>query len=199
MLFIAYNEVRIDPINKGELEAQDPFYKDRQGLVTNYWCADDYSNMIYPYPMPSTVVELNLDTKTGELFADGGGIISSNEDWLDEADLGIVTDAIDSENAFLMIYQAQPYDILLSTDESDYPNWATKYIEYATLERAFGADTDGFIPTLRDYWQQRKDVGIKALLRFKRMSLADRDFRMGKQYPSNTSSRLRLPDGYPAV
>lgn len=199
MLFISYDENRIDPIDKRELEANDPFYKDRVGLVTHYWRPDDYSNVIIPYPMPATVVEVEDDLSN--TFADDGGIISSDEAVLDESDTGLVTDVISSQDAFIMIYQAQPFDILTAGDIGDYPDWAVKYVEYATLERAFGADTDGFIPTLRDYWKQRKDVGVKALQRFNRMTLADRDFRLGGEcVPSNANrSKLRLPDGYPAV
>jgi hypothetical protein len=197
MLFIAYDENRLYPIDKKELESSDPFYKDRVGEVTHYWRPDDYSNIFYPYPIPSTVV-VN-ETTEEEVFVDDGGIITSDEGWLDEGDIGIVTDIIDCEDAFLMIYQAQPWDIVETSDVSGYPDWAVKYIEYATLERAFGADTDGHIPSLRDYWKARKELGVKALLRFKRMSLVDRDYRLGGMKKTTTSSRLRLPDGYPAI
>jgi hypothetical protein len=225
MLYIAYDENRLYPIDKKELETNDPFYKDRVGEVTHYWRPDDYSNIFYPYPKPSLSLQQGtiyyilteggdyIEAENGgyiltedgeyvlreEIFADGGGINTSDEEWLDEGDIGIVTDIIDCEDALLMIYQAQPYDIAETVDVSDYPDWAVKYIEYATLERAFGADTDGHIPSLRDYWKARKELGIKALLRFKRMSLVDRDYRLGGMTNIIRSSRLRLPDGYPAV
>jgi hypothetical protein len=197
MEFIAFDKNSLSPITKKELETGDPFYKNREGLVTHYWRPDDYSNILYPYPKPSTVVE--QETGPEDVFVDGGGIISSDEGWLDAGDTGIVTDVIDCADAFLMIYQAQATEITDINDSSDYPDWWVKYIEYATLERAFGADTDGCIPSMRDYWKQRKDIGIKALKRFQRMMLTDRDFRLGGQTRITTRNRLRLPDGYPAI
>jgi hypothetical protein len=196
MLFIAYDENRILPISKKELESADPFYKDRVGQVSHYWRPDDYSNIFYPYPTPSDITE--QETGPGDVFVDTGGIITSDETMLDEGDIGVITDIIDLADAFLMIYQAQANEIDAPGDSSDYPDWWVKYIEYACLERAFGADTDGFIPTLRDYWKARKDLGIKALKRFQRMMLTDRDFVMGGQKRVTTSRRLRLPDHYPA-
>jgi hypothetical protein len=197
MLFIAYDENALVPISKKELEMADPFYKNRVGTTTHYWRPDDFSNIFYPYPIPSDVVE--QITGPEDVFVDTGGIITSDETMLVEGDLGIITDIIDSADAFIMIYQAQANDILEVTDSSDFPDWWVKYIEYATLERAFGADTDGFIPTLRDYWKARKDLGIKSLKRFQRMMLVDQDFRLGGQKQPTTSRRLRLPDGYPAI
>ena len=52
-------------------------------------------------------------------------------------------------------------------------------IEYATLERCFGADTDGYIPSLKGYWANRKKIGIEAIKLFKNMRTTDRDYRMG--------------------
>jgi hypothetical protein len=152
--------------------------------------------LFYPYPMPSTITEQT--TEETDIFVDDGGIVTSDEGWLDAADVGIVTDIIDQKDAFIMVYKAQANELAEGSDSSDYPDWMVKYIEYATLERAFGADTDGFIPTLRDYWKTRKDLGVKALKRFQRMMLTDRDFVMGGQKRVTTSRRLRLPDHYPA-
>lgn len=197
MLFIAYDENEICPISKKELETDDPFYKDRAGVVTHYWRPDDYSNIFYPYPKPSTYV-VN-ETTEDEVFDDVSGILSSDEGWLDEGDIGIVTDVINQEDAFVMIYQAQPWDIEATEDESDYPDWMVKYIEYGCLERAYGADTDGHIPSLRDYWKARKDIGVKALMKYQRMTNTDRDYRFGGMTRVATSRRLRLPDGYPAI
>lgn len=196
MLFIAYDETRLLPTTKKELAAADPYYQDREGFVTHYYRPDDYSNLLYPYPKPGSITE--QETTEDEIFEDGGGIISSDEVWMDEADIGIMTDEINQVDAFVMVYQAQPNEITDTVDDIDWQPWQVKYIEYATLERAYGADTDGFIPSLRDYWKQRKDLGINALKKFKRMTLTDRDYCLGgpKKLPR---SRLRLPDGYPAI
>jgi hypothetical protein len=197
MLFIAYDQDKLFPISKRELESADPFYESRTGQPTHYWRPDDYSNIFYPYPLPSTVVHQDEDESLP--FEDTGGISASAEAWLDEADTGIATDIVNVANAFFMVYTAQPTEIDLTTDESDFVSWAVKYCEYGALERAYGADTDGYIPSLRDYWKLRKEIGVKALMRFRRMMLTDRDFRLGGQPRTATSRRLRLPDGYPAL
>ena len=135
----------------------------------------------------------------GEVYQETlGGIVTSDEDHLDESHLGLVTDDIDADDALLMVFEPIPMDIESPTDELEWPDWAVKYVEYGTLERAYGADTDGFIPSLRDYWRLRKEIGIEALKKLKRSKLKDRDFVMG-QKPAFGRSRLRLPSGYPAV
>lgn len=196
MLFIAYDEERLLPISKRELATSDPYYQDREGQPTHYYRPDDYSNIFYPYPKPSSITE--QETTEEEIFLDDGGIYSSDEVWLDESDTGILTDVINQVDAFVMVYTAQPNEIGATVDDIDWPDWMVKYIELGTLERAFGADTDGFIPSLMDYWKQRKELGINALKKFKRMMLIDRDYCLGgpKQLPR---SRLRLPDHYPAI
>ena len=86
-----------------------------------------------------------------------------------------VSEDIDTDDYFNIIYEFVPNDV----PEEDaawgeflpYPEWAVKYLEYGTLERAYGADTDGFIPSLRDYWGVRYQVGIKVLERFIRRSI----------------------------
>jgi hypothetical protein len=197
MLFIAYDEDEILPITKKELESKDPYYKDRVSTVTHYYRPDDYSNILFPYPKPSTIVEQEpSETFT---FDDAGGINSSDEEWLDEGDYGLITDVIDQENAFVMVYEAQPTILEENSEEPDYPDWMVKYVEYATLERAYGSDTDGFIPTLRDYWKARKEVGIKALKKFQRMMAIDRNYVLGGMTKRASSKRLRLPDHYPAI
>lgn len=197
MKFIAYDCDPILPITRSELEKSDPYYRTRSGEVSHYWRPDDYSNLIYPYPRPSTVVWQEPDTSV--TMEDAGGISSSAETYLDEEDTGITTDIINISDAFFMVYDAQPTEIRETTDESDFEDYLTKYIEYAVLERAFGADTDGFIPSLRDYWKLRKEIGIKTIQRFKRNTLTDRNYRLGGNRHKPASTRLRLPDHYPAI
>lgn len=197
MKFLAYDQEKIEPIDRRYLESTDPYYRTRQGSVSNYWRLDDCSNLIYLYPRPASITIVEPDIT--DTFDDAGGINTSAEAWLDEEDYGLVTDVIDIDDALFAVYIAQPIDIQETSDSSSFPDFLVKYIEYATLERAYGADTDGFIPSLRDYWRTRKDIGLQALKRFQRMSLADRDYRLGGAPHPTSSKRLRLPDGYPAI
>lgn len=229
MKYIAYDCEKIEPITEKELRDRDRYYRSTTGQVTHYWRPDEYSNLIYLYPLPSstTIQEPDVtDTfategisndlfiaENGEylIFENGdyillesqsyaiGSINSSSEAWLDETDYGLLTDHVDTEDALFTIYTAQPLDIGTTTDESEFPDFMTKYIEYATLERAYSADTDGFIPSLRDYWKLRKEIGLKALAKFQRLSFSDRDYRLGGSLQPTSSKRLRLPEGYPAI
>lgn len=197
MKYIAYDREKIEPIDEKWLRDHDRYYRTRSGEVTHYWRPDDYSNIMYLYPRPSTVTIQEPDVT--DTFDDTGGINTSAEAWLDETDYGLVTDIINTEDALFAVYSAQPIDIEVITDSGSFPDFMVKYVEYGTLERAYGADTDGFIPSLRDYWKLRKEIGLKALAKFQRMTLSDRDYRLGGQPHPTSSKRLRLPDGYPAV
>jgi hypothetical protein len=126
-------------------------------------------------------------------------VVTSRDSWLDESDYGLVVDLIELDNNLFMVYIAQPTDIEEVADVSSFPDFLVKYIEYATLERAYGDDTDGFIPSLRDYWKARKEIGLKALQKYQRLTLGDRDYRLGGAPKPSSSKRLRLPDGYPAI
>jgi len=81
-----------------------------------------------------------------------------------------------------------------------YPVWAVKYLEAGVLERAYGADTDGFIPSLRDYWALRYRIGIQILRRFVNASIsADRRFVVGKTTQNKRYRHPTLPSAYPRV
>lgn len=197
MKYCAYDRLKLEPTDEKNLQLTDRWYRTRTGLVTHYWRPDDYSNIFYLYPRPSSITIQEPDVT--DSFTDTGGINSSAEAWLDETDYGLVTDVVSTADALFTVYTAQPDDISETTDESAFPDYLVKYVEYATLERAYGSDTDGFIPSLRDYWKVRKEIGLKALLRLQRMTLGDRDYVLGGQPKPTSSKRLRLPDGYPAV
>jgi hypothetical protein len=196
--FLAWDEEQIKPMLQRELAFADPYYRTRSGRPSSYWRIDDYSNQIVIYPRPASVVW--QDTEEEDVFSSIEGIISSDEYWLDTGDYGITVDVIDSEDSLLAIYDAYPYEVANWVDgESDFQDWMLKYVEYATLERAFGSDTDGYIPSLRDYWKQRKEIGIQAILRFKRMALADRDFKLAGHTSQMRVRGGSLPSGYPLI
>lgn len=125
------------------------------------------------------------------------GIVIWQDDRREGSDYGLVVESVDTRHSLFMVYEALPTEATLDND-SDFPPWAIHYIEAAVLERAYGADTDGFMPTMRDYWKLRKELGIEALKRIKTARTKDRDFLMGGARVSR-SPGPRLPDGYPAV
>lgn len=194
--FMAYDLERIEPLQEREIAAEDRYYKTRSGQVTHYYRPDVYSNQIVIYPIPSNIVFQDYDPS--DVFDDTGGQVDVEGD-LNLSDYGLTTDVVDPEDALFMIYSFLPYDAFGWDDETEWPDWILKYIEYGTLERAFGADTDGFIPTLRDYWKMRKEIGINAIKKFKRMMTADRDYRMGGQNRPRRGRGPSLPAGYPSI
>jgi hypothetical protein len=131
-----------------------------------------------------------------------GGIVSYQEDAFDESDTGIIFDTVDAEDHFLMIFEAMPDEVAEEVDTWDdeltfWPPYMISLVEHSTLARCFGADTDGFIPSLRDYWELRKKIGIEAIKLFKLNKLTDRDFRMGGVSRPMRSAHPRLPSSYP--
>jgi hypothetical protein len=142
------------------------------------------------------VTKTDSDTESSETGAilDIGDLIVGGE-------LGIATDVISADNNVLFVYSKTPLDIADVNDESDWPDFLQKYVEYGTLEAVYSADTDGQIQSLRDYWKLRYDMGIKAIERFKSLRKQDRDYRMvTKGVPGfRTRRQPRLPDAYPAA
>lgn len=198
MKYLAYDELKLDPISEKDLSESDGYYRTTMGLVTHYWRPDEYSNQIVLYPRPAAVRFQELvDT---EIFDSFGGPVSPSEAWLDSQDTGITIDIIDTEDAIFTVYESIPWDITTWVDSNlDLPDWTLKYVMYGVLERAFGSDSDMFIPTLRDYWKGRKELGIQALKKFKRMRSGNRDVVMGRGSRGGTPRRGRLPAGYPAI
>jgi hypothetical protein len=191
----AYDQERISPLLEREV-ATDGFYKTRTGQVQYYYRPDAEGNEIVPYPMPSSIVF--QEEADSDIFDDAGGLITL-EDETESASWGIATNIVEAEDALFLVYSYLPYDIANWHDESEWPDWMLKYIEYGTLERAFGADTDGYIPSLRDYWKLRKEIGLKMIAKFKRMSSQDRDYRLGGNTRALRGRGGSLGSHYPAI
>src|SRR5574343_1192613 len=188
------NEV-ISPLDEGQIARTDPSYKTTAGTPTHYYRPDDYQNTFVPYPRPSSITHDEHDFS--EILEDNGTIITYSDDWLQLGDTGLITDVVNSDGAFLAVLDISPRELLATTDDSDFPAWLQKYIEYGVLERAYGADTDGFIPSLRDYWRGRRDAGVKAILRAIRMrSGADKTVTMGTWPRRERVMHPRLPSTY---
>ena len=163
---------------------------------------DEERNQFIPYPRPSDVTW--DDMTLADMLDDTGGIVTWDEAALDESNIGMVTDTIDTSASFFSVFEAIPADVPDNpsdwiTTEIDWPAYLVKYIRFGTLERCYGADTDGFIPSLRDFWNQRKELGINAIKRFKYMRRQDRSYRMVGGTSTSNSRHPRLPSEYPDV
>jgi hypothetical protein len=137
---------------------------------------------------------------TGDSSSDDIGTIMGSGSYLSSGDLGVTTDIISKDNNALFIFKVEPEDISTDDDEPRFPRFIQKYVEFATLERAFSADTDGMIESLRDYWAMRKQVGIEAIKKFQVRRRTDRDYRLQTfDLPgrSGVHRHPRLPDEYP--
>lgn len=145
-------------------------------------------------------VGMLLFTDTDTTGRQTGTVVDSTQ-YLFDREFGIATDVIDADDNALFIFEKNPTDLSGGTDESDFPVYLRKYIEYAVLERAYAADTDGQIASLRDYWAMRKTIGLKAIKLFMGKRKADRNYRMTTKGVTGWRTRRdpRLPDSYPAV
>jgi hypothetical protein len=197
MKFAAYDQEQITPLPYHELVASDRYNKSRKGKVTHYCREDEFSNKIYLYPQPTTAV---WQEKTeADYFDDLGGLSVSGETILDAEDVGMLLETITTENALFTVYEALPVKMSGWDEVMSWPDYLVKYVEYATLERMFGADTDGFIPSLRDYWRQRKEIGIEAIKKFRRMRVSSRTYILGGSESYTHGRGGALPEGYPPI
>lgn len=202
--FVAFDEDGITPTDRTSLASRDRFYKTASGTPLYYWRPDEESNQIVLYPRPSSVTwdDNSLLSNPFDSLSDTEGIKTYSDEHLDYQDAGIVTDTINTVGQIFMVFEAIPQEVPSDPgswyDSLDWPDFLSKYVRYGALERAFGADTDGFIPSLRDYWNTRKEVGIKAIKRFKTLRLTDRTFRLGGGRTIAKSRHPRLPNAYPA-
>lgn len=137
---------------------------------------------------------------TGETASSEFGTVTDSENMVN-TEYGITLDAIEADDNVLFVYSKTPTELSSLTDESDFPSYLQKYVEYGTLERAFQVDNDGQIQSLRDYWAMRKELGLKAIQRFMSLRKQDRDYRLTtKGAPGfRTHRQPRLPDNYPAA
>lgn len=206
--FVAYDEYEIEPYSEREIADANSYYKTAVGEPVAYYRQSEYENTMVLYPRPSSIVwdDSGLLLKdSSDSFSDtsGEGIVIFTDDGFDESDTGVIFDTIDAADHLFMIFEAMPDDIeeddgSWDEDMSWWPPYMLPTIEYATLERCFGADTDGYIPSLRDYWEMRKKIGIEAIKLFKSKRLTDRDFRLGGFAKKDKSSHPRLPSTYPS-
>lgn len=141
-----------------------------------------------------TVQYVSGDTTTGV------GVINSYTAGLFSQETGLAVEVLDDHDNFLLIYDVTPEDIAEDTDESDFPDFLQKYIEYGVISRAYGANTDGKIQSLADYWNLRYEAGLVFIKRYMSNRKVDRDYRLTINHGRTRIKRHpRLPDTYPTV
>jgi hypothetical protein len=152
-----------------------------------------FETEIVPGSVVSFVETDALDSEVGDYATRTGSLFNQ--------DSGVTVDIVDLDDNILLVYKLIPTDIVNDDDESDFPSFLQKYIEYGALERAYQVNNDGNIASLSQYWGTRYELGLAAIKRFMNNRLEDRDFRLTtKSVPAQRSRRhARLPSTYPAV
>jgi hypothetical protein len=204
MKFAAFDEEEITAIDRKQLAQEDSHYRTAPGSPYHYWRPDQYFNSVVLYPRPSSTTwdDDSLAQNPLDTYDDAGGTINWQDTAVDTIDSGLVLDTIGTENNLFAVFEALPADVPDDRGdwlnvEIDWPAFLVKYIRFGTLERCFGVDTDGFIPSLRDFWRLRKEAGILAMKRYRNLRKTDRDYQMGGGGGSGRSRHPRLPSEYP--
>lgn len=129
------------------------------------------------------------------------GTVSLRTGSLFNQEEGVAIQVLEDTSNFLLVYDITPEDVQTNQDESDFPIFMRKYIEHQTISRAYGANTDGKIQSLSDYWKYRYEVGVGLIQRFMGKKKEDRDYRLvtSSRDALRTKRHPRLPSSYPAV
>jgi len=201
MKFLAYDEYEVTPSDHRRIAEHDGFYRTTTGDPVNYWFLDNERNQFILYPRPSSITwdDSGLPHEPTDSYSDTGGLNTWSEAAIDDADLGVITLTLDTANNVFAVFEAIPQEVDTVSDTIDFPEFLVKYIRFGALERCFGADTDGFIPSLRDYWNFRKELGVRGIRRFKSMRRQDRDYQLSGGRGTVRSRHPRLPAEYPSM
>jgi hypothetical protein len=212
-LLVTWNRWPMEYLAKKELTSEDPSWKIRGGRPFQYWRFDALEDVFFLYPRPSAVNWPDLDvppdqdrqvgmvTGIPDLTLDSDyGTIADIPGYFSNQDRGIVTEVIPYANNVIFIFEAEPTKIENLTDESDWPDFLQKYVEYCALHHAFNANTDGKNDALRDFWGKRMEWGIQVIKTFMDKRYEDRNYRLvtKRGIPGMRNRRQpRLPDTYP--
>lgn len=205
--FIAYDEEPISGTTQKAIQSGDPSYVTTQGTPFAFYSYDETDNSYVLYPRPSVgfqsdpVGEGVAFYASGDTESDETGVIAARDDSTPSAIMGASVDIVHTENNVFMVYDVAPNDLEAGSDDPDYPAFLRKYIRYGVLSRAYGANTDGKIQSLADYWSARYDVGVECVRRYVRNRRKDRDYRLTTKGLSARRNvrHPRLPDAYPAI
>lgn len=187
---VAYDELVLIPAEIPTLSRQDPFWRTRRGKPTSWYWWDSTHTQIGLYPNPTPVI---TETDEGDVYDNVGGIVLFVSDSYEQSESGTVTDQVALDDNLFVAYVPHPASVESITDDCDWPAYCRHYLECSVLSQAFGADTDGFIPSLRDYWKSRYDMGVEVLRGLKYKRLRDAKIVMGRGYDEGRPGYPRLP------
>ena len=203
---IAYNEKPIYRTTKKTVSTTDPSYVTVEGEPFAYYEYDDLDDSYVLYPRPSASFADEIDGAEGPAWyisddtedVTTGTIAVRTGDFATD-NVGAVFDIIGLTNNVFMIYDVDPTNIETASDDGDFPDFLKKYIRYGAISRAYGANTDGRIQSLSDYWSLRYLAGVEATKKFSRNKNNDRDYRLitGGASFRNLKRHPRLPSTYP--
>ena len=206
--YIAYDEEPIHALTKKQVQSTDPSWITTQGEPVGYYSYDEMDNSYVLYPRPSTAFESDVDGdgaafyEEGDTESDQTGVIAVRDGSTDSTEgSGASVDIVDTTNNVFMVYDVSPNDVTAWSEEPAFPVFLRKYIRFGVIGRAYGANTDGRIPSLSEYWLARYQLGIAFTKRFVRNRRSDRDYRLTTKSvaPRRRFRHPRLPDTYPAV
>jgi len=207
--FIAYDSDPIYSTTKRQLMTVDSSFETTSGTPLNYYRPDELSDCFVLYPRPTTANwtdgQGTAHYANGDSLNDEDGSVSRRTGTYISSQDGLTVDIIDLDDNVFLVYEKNLTDLETNLDganayqESDLPSFMRKYVEYGVLARAFRANTDGRIESLADYWQQRYELGVQALKKYKFLRKTDRNYCLSsKDYHSTrTRKQLRLPSTYP--
>jgi len=203
-----YDRQPLEHLSRKRVASMDPTWHKRSGLPQAYWRDDDVSNDFTVWPRPSTASWVDTDGEgmvtsiaDDTVGAEIGAIIQSTDRDVLE-DEGVTIDVVDTDDAILLVMDVHPREPESLGTILSWPDYLSRYVRFGVLARAYGANTDGRIPSLAQLWQQRYEVGVDDVERFQIKRRQDRDYRMVTQGAPGRRTRMRhprLPDGYPAV
>lgn len=116
--------------------------------------------------------------------------------------LGAVTSLVEDQNNVILIYRVNPRDLVDDVETGAFRVPMRKYVEYRVISRLYGANNDGRIQSLSDYWDYRYEVGKRLVQRYKN-SQTNRKIQLRTHNDNGHRIRQRrhgrLPSSYPSV
>jgi hypothetical protein len=200
--FIAYDRKPITQRYLREIQSRDSSYRTHEGVPLYYYVDElDNSLTLYPRPTQANWIDGNGVAQFGDedtVNSEAGTILRRYDTTLSQ-DGGIAVDIIDAEYNVFLVYEQNTADLTSINDSSPFPVYLRKYIEYGVLAKAYGANTDGRIRSLAEYWENRFEIGIKAIKKLQTKRFADRQYFMKTKgaYSYSKPSHPRLPSTYP--
>lgn len=204
MKFIAYDQEPIAATTLKDVSNCDSSYKTYTGTPVAYYRPDELENAFVLYPTPNVANWLDepgggmaLFDEDDVLNQEVGTVVARDDTYL-SSNVGIAIDIVDTVNNVFMVYQYNPTDLVDVQDESDFPEYLRKYIEYGVIARAFRANNDGKIRSLAEYWEYRYQLGIQLIKKFKNKRQQDRNYKLkGGMIRRHRRKHPRLPSHYP--